>query len=89
MDYSFAAKAGRDEVKELVEREGGHWVLVYFAISENRQAIRERVSSRRSKGDAESGSCDGDDAFEITDEVLDVYFETSQVPRVEGEVVVR
>lgn len=88
LDYSFATKAGRDEVKEIVEREGGHWVLIYFAVSENRQAIRERVSGRKTKRDVESGSCDGDNAFEVTDEVLHTYFETFQVPRGEGEIVI-
>ena len=88
LDYSFSTKTDRDDVKEIIEREGGRWVLVYFAISENRQAIRERVMGRRSKRDVESGSCDGDNAFEVTDEVLDTYFATFQVPRGEGEIVI-
>lgn len=88
LDYSFATKADRDEVKEIVEREGGRWVLVYFAVSENRQAIRERVMGRKSKRDVGLGSCDGDNAFEVTDEVLDTYFATFQVPRGEGEIVI-
>jgi hypothetical protein len=88
LDYSFAEKADRDEVKEIVEREGGRWVLVYFAISEDRRAIRERVKGRKFKRDVESGSCDGDNAFEVTDEVLDTYFATFQPPRGEGEIVI-
>lgn len=88
LDYSFATKADRDEVKEIVEREGGRWVLVYFAISGDRQAIRERVRGRKSKRDVESGVCDGDNAFEVTDEVLDTYFASFQVPRGEGEIVI-
>jgi len=88
LDYSFAARADRDEVKEIVEREGGRWVLVYFAISENRQAIRERVRGRKSKRDIESGSVDGDNAFDVTDEVLDTYFATFQAARDEGEILV-
>jgi len=54
-------------------------VLVYFAIIENKQAIRERAMGRKSKRDVESGSCDGDNAFEIP-EVLDTNFATFQVP---------
>lgn len=88
LDYSFATRADRDEVKEIIEREGGRWVLVYFAISENRQAIRERVRGRKSKRDVESGSGDGDNAFDVTDEVLDTYFATFQVVRDEGEIVI-
>jgi hypothetical protein len=88
LDYSFATKADRDDIREIVEREGGRCVLVYFAISENRQAIRERVVGRKSKRDVESGRCDGDNAFEVTDEVLDTYFATFQVPRGEGEIVI-
>ena len=67
LDYSIPTKADRDEVKEIVEREGGRWVLVYFAISENGQAICERVGGRKSKRDAESGSGDGDNVFDVTD----------------------
>jgi len=88
LDYSFATKADRDDVREIVEREGGRCVLLYFAISGNRQAIRERVTGRKAKRDVESGSCDGDNAFEVTDEVLDTYFATFQVPRGEGEIVI-
>jgi len=88
LDYSFARKTDRDEVKEIVEREGGRWVLVYLAISENRDAIRERVRGRKSKRDVESGSCDGDNAFEVTDGVLDTYLTAFQVPRGEGEIVI-
>ena len=88
LDYSFATKADRDNVKETVEREGGRLVLVYFAISENRQTIRERVMGRKLERDVESGSCDRDNAFEVTDEVLDTYFATFQVPRGEGEIVI-
>ena len=89
LDYSFATKADRDKVKEIVEREGGRWILVYFAISESRPEIRERVRGRKSKRDAESGNGDGDNAFDVTDEVLDTYFATFQVPRGEGETVIR
>ena len=88
LDYSFATRADRDEVKEIVEREGGRWVLVYFAISESRQGIRERVRRRKSKRDAESGNGDGDNAFDVTEEVLDTYFATFQIPRGEGEIVI-
>ena len=65
----------RDEVKVIG--------LVYLAVSENRTTIRERVSGRKLKRNIESGSCNGDNAFEITDEaeVLDAYFTTSQVRR--------
>lgn len=63
----------RDEVKVIG--------LVYLAVSENRTTIRERVSGRKLKRNVESGSCNGGNAFEITDEVLDAYFTTSQVRR--------
>ena len=63
----------RDEVKVIG--------LVYLTVSENRTTIRERVSGRKLKRNIESGSCNGDNAFEITDEVLDAYFTTSQVRR--------
>ena len=57
-DYYFAAKADRDVVKEIVELEGARWVLVYFAISEDRQVIRERAMGRKTKRAAVSGSCE-------------------------------
>jgi len=88
LDYSFATRADRDEVKEIVEREGGRWVLVYFAVSENRQVIRERVRGREFKRDVKLGSGDGDNAFDVTDDVLDTYFATFQVVRDEGEIVI-
>jgi len=56
-------------------------------MGENRQAIRERVMGRKSKRDVESGSCDGDNTFEITDEVLVTYFVTFQVSRSEAGIV--
>jgi len=46
------------------------------------------VRGRKSKRDVESGSGDGDDAFDVTDEVLDTYFATFQVPRDEGEILI-
>ena len=89
LDYSFATRGDRDEIKEIVEREGGRWVLVYFTISGNRQVIRERVRGRKAKRDVESGSSDGDNAFDVTDEVLDTYFATFEAPRGEGEILIR
>ena len=44
--------------------------------------------SRKSKRDVESGSCDGDNAFEVDDEALDTYFATFRIPRGEGEIVI-
>lgn len=79
LDHYFAAKADRDVVKEIVEPEGARWVLVYFAISEDRQAIRERATGRKTKRAAALGSCDGGNVFEITNEVLDSYLATFEV----------
>ena len=51
LDYSFATRADHDGVKEIVEREGGRWVLVYLVIREDRRAIRERVRDRKYRRD--------------------------------------
>lgn len=64
LGHFFTKKADRDDIKEIVEREGGRWVLVYFEISEKNTSNPRTRDEKKTQENVESGSCDGDNALE-------------------------
>jgi predicted kinase len=81
LDFAFAFKEDRDDWKKAIEIEGGRWVLVY--LEADREALWRRIQERKAKG------LDADSAFEMTEEVLDGYMKGFEVPRGEGEIVLK
>lgn len=84
LDFSFWNKQDRDETKAIVEKEGGRWILVYLAASENRGLLKQRIQQRKQR--REEDGVDGDCAFDVTDEVFDMYLRGFEIPRGEGEL---
>jgi len=85
LDYSFWNKEARDETKAVVEKEGGRWVLVYLTASENRQLLKERIQQREQ---TREDGVDGDSAFDVTEEVFEVYLRGFEIPKGEGELLI-
>jgi predicted kinase len=86
LDFAFAFKEDREEWKQLVGSAGGRWVLVYIDAGEAESAktkLWARIKKRRENG------VNADSAYEITEEVLDMYLEGFEVPKGEGEVVLQ
>lgn len=82
LDFSFAFRKSRDEWKRLVEESGGRWVLVYLDVGADE--LRRRVRARN-RLDVK----DGDSAFFVTDEILEIFLAGFQRPIGEDEVVLR
>ncbi|KAI0102507.1 ATP/GTP-binding protein [Nemania sp. FL0031] len=74
-------KENRDEAKELIEVAGGRWVLVYLKAP-SKAALWQRICQRR------EGGLNADCAYDITKEVLDMYWSGFEEPAGEGEIVV-
>lgn len=79
VDFSFWSRARRDDYKELVERAGGVWRLVYLDVPA--PELRRRLIDRASRFDANA-------AFPITDDLLTHYLTVFEPPSGEGEEVV-
>jgi len=79
VDLSFWRRADRDTYKAIVESAGGRWRLVYFDVPP--AELRRRLHARRARDDA--------DAFPVSEELLDCFLAGFEVPRGEGEEVVR
>lgn len=81
LDFSFAFRQTRDEWKDLIERLGGRWVLVYLEVPseelQRRVAARNRLTVK-----------DGDSAFPVTEEVLERYLAGFEKPIEEREITV-
>ena len=80
LDRSFYAKEDRDFYKELVQNKGGRLVLVYLKATKD--VLWRRICARR------EASINADSALEISEELLDTYFDGFEVPKGEGEIVV-
>ncbi|MHA7136681.1 AAA family ATPase [Rossellomorea arthrocnemi] len=78
IDFSFWDRARRDRYKQLIEKSGGKWKLIYINVSP--ADLRERLKIRNKRFDA--------NAFPITEEVLTSYLKGFEVPEEEGEMVV-
>lgn len=80
LDRAFYAKEDRDIYKNLVEGKGGRWVLVYLQAP--KEVLWKRIGARREAG------VNADCALEISEELLDFFYDNFEVPSGEGEVVV-
>lgn len=79
IDFSFWQKAKRDGYKQLIEKAGGEWRLIYLKVSP--EIIRKRLDIRSKRFDANA-------AFPITEDTLTSYLNGFEVPSCEGEVVI-
>ncbi|GGP08749.1 hypothetical protein GCM10011346_10160 [Oceanobacillus neutriphilus] len=79
IDFSFWQKAKRDGYKQLIEKAGGEWRLIYLKVSP--EIIRKRLDIRSKRFDANA-------AFPITEDALTSYLNGFEVPSCEGEVVI-
>ncbi|KAF5594998.1 integral membrane protein PTH11 [Fusarium pseudocircinatum] len=90
LDLSFYDKEYRDEYKDIVERNGGHWVLVY--LDAGRDLLWNRIQRRRAERDsldAKDPERNGDSAFDIDDETFAMYLDGFEPPSGEGEIVIK
>ncbi len=81
LDRSLYAKEDRDYFKNIVEKMGGRWVLVFFRPA-SKDFIWRRIVKRRQDG------INADSALEITQELLDQYWNGFENPEGEGEIIV-
>ncbi|GAP90690.2 putative ATP GTP-binding protein [Rosellinia necatrix] len=80
-DRAFWNKEYRDEAKALVEGLGARWVLVYLRVPD-KATLWQRICRRREI------EINADSAYQITEDVLDMYWSGFEEPVGEGEVVV-
>ncbi|TYS89859.1 ATP-binding protein [Rossellomorea aquimaris] len=78
IDFSFWDRARRERYKQLIEKSGGKWKLIYLDVSPD--DLRERLKIRNKRFDA--------NAFPITEELLDSYLKGFEIPDGEEEMVV-
>ena len=81
LDRSFYAKKDRQKFSELVRKRGGRTVLVYLK-PKNKAVIWQRIWDRKIKPKT------ADSAFEVTNEILDGWWEGFEAPQGEGEIIV-
>ncbi|KAI5456757.1 ATP/GTP-binding protein [Mariannaea sp. PMI_226] len=90
LDLSFWNKEYRDEYKELIERSGGRWVLVF--LDAEKEVLWRRITSRRAHRDAlgarEKGR-DGDSAFDVDEKTFEMYCSGFEKPVGEGEITIQ
>ncbi|WP_449620867.1 AAA family ATPase [Robertmurraya sp. Marseille-Q9965] len=79
IDYSFWQKAKRDNYKQLIEKLGGEWKLIYLKVSP--EVLRARLKERSKRFDANA-------AFTITEDILTSFLNGFEVPTQEGELVI-
>ncbi|WP_430787414.1 AAA family ATPase [Virgibacillus flavescens] len=78
IDFSFWDRVRRDRYKQLIEKSGGKWKLIYMKV--NPDILRERLRIRNKRFDA--------NAFPITEELLTSYLNGFEIPNGEGEIVI-
>ncbi|WP_059173255.1 ATP-binding protein [Bacillus sp. FJAT-27445] len=78
IDFSFWNRVKRDKYKQLIEKSGGKWKLIYLKVHPDE--LRERLKIRNKRFDA--------NAFPITEELLSFYLNGFETPVGEGEIVV-
>ncbi|MCM3359302.1 MAG: ATP-binding protein [Psychrobacillus sp.] len=78
IDFSFWDRARRNEYKQLIEKSGGKWKLIYLKV--HADDLRQRLKIRNNRFDA--------NAFPITEEILTSYLNGFEVPIGEGEIVI-
>lgn len=90
LDLSFWNKEYRDEYKALVDAAKARWVLVF--LEADKETLWGRIQSRRAKRDgAALGTAErnGDSAYDISEEVFEMYWGGFERPEGEGEIVVQ
>lgn len=80
MDRAFYAKEDRDLYRQLVDKHGGRVVLVY--LSAPKTVLWGRIQARR------EASLNADTMLEISESLLDIFYDGFEVPHGEGEIVV-
>ena len=78
IDFSFWNRVRRNHYKQLIEKSGGKWELIYLKVHPD--VLRERLKIRNNRFDA--------NAFPITEEMLTSYLNGFEAPVGEGEIVV-
>lgn len=78
IDFSFWNRARRNQYKQLIEKSGGKWKLIYLKVHPD--DLRERLKIRNKRFDA--------NAFPITEEILTFYLDGFEAPIGEGEIVI-
>ena len=78
IDFSFWNRETRDQYKQLIEKAGGKWKLIYLKVHE--EDLRERLKKRNKRFDA--------NAFPITEDLLTSYLNGFEIPIGEGEIVI-
>lgn len=78
IDLSFWDRIRRDQYKQLIEKSGGKWKLIYLKVHPD--DLRKRLKSRNKCFDA--------NAFPITEEILTSYLHGFEIPKDEGEIVI-
>ncbi|KAK1756712.1 P-loop containing nucleoside triphosphate hydrolase [Echria macrotheca] len=81
VDRALYSREDRKNFKKLVEEMGGRWILVFFRPA-SKDVIWSRIEQRQ------RGPLNADSAFEMTNDILDRYWEGFEWPDGEGEVVV-
>lgn len=79
MDFSFWQRSKRTKYKNLIEKGGGKWKLIYLKVHPN--DLRKRLKTRSQRFDANA-------AFPITEEMLTFFLNGFEVPTDEGEIVI-
>ena len=78
IDFSFWKRETREQYKQLIEKAGGKWKLIYLKVHEG--DLRERIKIRNKRFDA--------NAFPITEDTLTSYLRCFETPIDEGEIVI-
>jgi predicted kinase len=78
VDFSFWDRIRRNHYKQLIEKAGGKWMLIYLKVHPD--DLRKRLKIRNKRFDA--------NAFPITEELLTSYLNGFEVPSGEGELVI-
>ncbi|KAI1112523.1 ATP/GTP-binding protein [Nemania sp. NC0429] len=81
LDRAHWNKKDRDEAKEIIQSLGARWVLVYLK-GPDKATLWQRICRRREDG------LNADNAYEITPDILDMYWSGFEEPVDEGETVI-
>ncbi len=79
IDFSFWDRVRRNQYKKLIEDSGGNWKLIYIKVHPD--DLRERLKLRNKLFDANS--------FPISEELLTSYLNGFEIPKGEGEIVLK
>ncbi|RAU97949.1 ATP-binding protein [Paenibacillus sp. YN15] len=80
IDFSFWQRQRRNEYKQLIERHGGVWELIYLKVQPDE--LRQRLLIRSERFDANA-------AFPITEDTLTRFLSGFETPTGEGEMVIK